>query len=91
MESLEHPLKLLQMTKFDTLDLLKPGDQGVIHAYAGHSAVHARLREMGMIEGTRVEVKRFAPFGDPIELIVRGYRLCVRRADAARILIAQRA
>jgi Fe2+ transport system protein FeoA len=45
----------------------------------------ARLREMGLIEGTRVQVVRRAPLGDPIEIGVRGSMLSVRRVEAERI------
>jgi Fe2+ transport system protein FeoA len=41
--------------------------------------------EMGLIEGTPVEVVRFAPMGDPMELYLHGYHLSVRKSEAARI------
>ena len=47
----------------------------------------ARLLEMGLIEGTRVEFIRRAPGGDPIEIRVMGYSLSVRREDAEGILV----
>jgi ferrous iron transport protein A len=40
-----------------------------------------RLMEMGLTEGTEVLVVKVAPFGDPIEVSVRGYRLCLRKAE----------
>ena len=43
-----------------------------------------RLWEMGMTPGVLVTVVRRAPFGDPMELWVRGTRLCLRRSDAVR-------
>lgn len=70
------------------LGKLKPGESGTVIGYAGDAEVHQRLCELGIIEGTRVEVKRLAPFGDPMELVVRGYHLSLRRKDAAAILIA---
>lgn len=47
-----------------------------------------RLMEMGLLVGTPVELVRFAPLGDPVELKVRGYHLSLRRHEAERILVA---
>lgn len=46
-----------------------------------------RLFEMGLSRGVRVRVTRRAPLGDPLEVEVRGTRLCLRRADAARFFV----
>ena len=47
-----------------------------------------RLMEMGMLVGTSVELIRFAPLGDPIEIKVRGYHLTLRRHEAELILVS---
>ncbi len=46
-----------------------------------------RLMEMGLLVGTAVELIRFAPLGDPVEIKVRGYHLSLRRHEAEQILI----
>lgn len=46
-----------------------------------------RLMEMGLLVGTRVELVRFAPLGDPVEIKVRGYNLTLRRHEAEQILV----
>lgn len=46
-----------------------------------------RLLEMGLLVGTPVELIRFAPLGDPVEIKVRGYHLTLRRHDAEQILV----
>lgn len=46
-----------------------------------------RLMEMGLLVGTRVELIRFAPMGDPVEIKVRGYNLTLRRHEAQNILV----
>jgi len=46
-----------------------------------------RLLEMGLTVGVQFEVIRFAPMGDPLEIKVRGYRLSLRKREAAGILI----
>ena len=47
----------------------------------------ARLMEMGLLVGTQVELVRFAPLGDPVEIRVRGYHLTLRKQDAELILV----
>ena len=47
----------------------------------------ARLLEMGLLAGTPVQLVRFAPLGDPVELKVRGYYLTLRRHEAERIWV----
>ena len=46
-----------------------------------------RLMEMGLLVGTTVELVRFAPMGDPVEIKVRGYHLTLRRHEADQILV----
>ncbi|MFO1498799.1 MAG: FeoA family protein [Verrucomicrobiota bacterium] len=47
----------------------------------------ARLMEMGLLVGTPVELIRFAPLGDPVEIKVRGYHLTLRKHEAEQILV----
>jgi ferrous iron transport protein A len=47
-----------------------------------------RLMELGLIVGTPVELVRFAPLGDPVEIKVRGYHLTLRRHEAEQILVS---
>jgi ferrous iron transport protein A len=46
-----------------------------------------RLMEMGLLVGTRVELVRFAPMGDPVEIKVRGYNLTLRKHEAEQIFV----
>jgi ferrous iron transport protein A len=46
-----------------------------------------RLREMGMLPGTRVKLVRKAPLGDPIEIEVRGYHLTLRLQEAEGVVV----
>ena len=46
-----------------------------------------RLMEMGLLVGTPVELVRFAPLGDPVEIKIRGYNLSLRRHEAEQILV----
>ncbi len=54
---------------------------------SGNDRVAIRLLEMGLTPGATVRVLGRAPFGDPLELEVRGYRLSIRRAEAARVVL----
>jgi ferrous iron transport protein A len=51
-------------------------------------ASRPRLMEMGLLVGTQVELVRFAPLGDPVEIKVRGYHLTLRRHEADQILVS---
>jgi ferrous iron transport protein A len=51
------------------------------------SASRARLMEMGLLVGTKIELVRFAPLGDPVEIKVRGYNLTLRKIEAEQILV----
>jgi ferrous iron transport protein A len=46
-----------------------------------------RLMEMGLLVGTAVELVRFAPMGDPVEIKVRGYNLTLRKHEAEQIWV----
>ena len=50
-------------------------------------SVTPRLMEMGLLVGTRVQLVRFAPLGDPVEIKLRGYHLTLRRSEADQILV----
>lgn len=72
-----------------TLDMLKPGQSGFIDAVDVEQSLRCRLLDMGLIPGTRVEVRKMAPLGDPIEIALRGYTMTIRKADAAMITLRQ--
>jgi Fe2+ transport system protein FeoA len=50
-------------------------------------ASRPRLMEMGLLVGTSVELVRFAPLGDPVEIKVRGYNLTIRKHEAEQIWV----
>ncbi|WP_295482798.1 FeoA family protein [uncultured Succinatimonas sp.] len=69
-----------------TLDTLKPGENAVITGINGqNTSLRRRLLDMGLTLNTNVSLVREAPFGDPIELEVRGYSLTIRKSDAQLI------
>ena len=70
-----------------TLRDLKPGETGTVRRVRAHGELRRRLLEMGFISETVVRVIRRAPLGDPIEVVLHGYHLSIRRTDAETILV----
>jgi ferrous iron transport protein A len=76
------------MTNDGSLGDLSPGDSAVIGCVACARATSVRLMEMGLCRGTRIEVRRVAPLGDPMEIVVSGcYSVSIRRTDALGITV----
>lgn len=71
--------------KFTTL---KAGDSAVIAGFVGvDPAYRKKLLAMGMTPGTPFKVVRVAPLGDPVEIMVRGYLISLRRKEASLISV----
>jgi ferrous iron transport protein A len=63
------------------------GSSARVLTVTGDDQISLRLMEMGITPGVDVSIVGTAPFGDPLELDVRGYRLSVRRSEAARVQV----
>jgi len=63
------------------------GSQATVAEIKLPPASKARLMEMGLLTGTKIELIRFAPLGDPVEIKVRGYNLTLRKHEAEQILV----
>jgi len=72
-----------------TLKDLKIGRSGRVLSVGGEKTLRRRLLEMGVTPGTVVTVKKTAPMGDPVEIILRGYVLSLRLEDAEKITIEE--
>jgi len=70
------------------LSQIQTGQIVQIVRIAGQSSFRRRLMELGLVPGTRVELVRVAPLGDPVELLVRGASLSIRKAEAGVIEVA---
>lgn len=68
-------------------DLRRAGQRARVLEIAGDDAVAVRLMEMGLTEDAEVELIGFAPLGDPIEFLIRGYRLSLRKSEASRVQV----
>ncbi|MBN1929215.1 MAG: ferrous iron transport protein A [Chlorobiaceae bacterium] len=69
------------------LSELKAGDRAEITAVDAEPVVRRRLMDMGLVRGTELEVLRFAPLGDPIEISCKGLLLTMRRNEAEGIMV----
>ncbi|EHQ05428.1 MAG: ferrous iron transport protein A [Leptonema illini] len=69
------------------LHRLLPGQSGIIEGYELEDESVLRLGEMGLIPGQQVKILKVAPLGDPIEIEIMHYRLCLRKREAAKIQV----
>lgn len=70
-----------------TLQQLAVGQQARIVRIGGEKATRRRLLDMGLVTGETVTVARVAPLGDPIEVLIKGYHLSLRKQEAGQIAV----
>lgn len=68
-----------------TLRELKIGKNAIIKSVGGEGALRQHFLDMGVIPGAQVMIVKYAPMGDPVELLIHGYELTLRLADAEKI------
>ena len=66
---------------------LTVGASATVREFPKSGAAFLRLREMGLLTGTRLTLVRTAPLGDPLEIKVRGYHLTLRKTEAEHVLV----
>lgn len=71
------------MSKF--LSDLLPGEKGVVKKVLGTSMTKRRIVDMGVVPGALVEVQKFAPLGDPMEIKIKGFNLSLRKNEGDMI------
>ena len=76
------------MSASQPLTSLPPGSGGKVTEINLPPGSKPRLMEMGLLVGTPVELVRFAPLGDPVEIKIRGYHLTLRKHEAEQIFVA---
>lgn len=69
------------------LSELTIGATAVVRDVSKVGATSVRLREMGLLDGTKIVLVRTAPMGDPLEITVRGYHLTLRKSEAEHIFV----
>ncbi len=70
-----------------TLKDINPGQVCIIEGIGKKSSLRKRIIDMGLTIGTTIEVRKLAPLGDPIEILIRGYHLSLRKAEAAEVFV----
>jgi Fe2+ transport system protein FeoA len=69
------------------LSELPVGKRAVVVRVQADASIRRRLLEMGFVRGETLKVKKLAPLGDPMELVIKGYHLSLRREESACILV----
>lgn len=65
---------------------LRVGQRAVVLGlHNDNAALRRRILDMGITKGVTVEVIKTAPLGDPVDIGLRGYELCIRKSDLANI------
>ncbi len=72
-----------------TLDQLTPGQSARVKRIGGEGAIRRRLMDMGITSGVEIAVIKTSPFGDPVEYLLRGYHLSLRKSEAQMIEVSQ--
>lgn len=72
-----------------TLKQAKIGETVKVVKLHGEGALRRRIMDMGITKGVEIYIRKVAPLGDPIEIMVRGYELSLRKADAEMIEIEE--
>lgn len=70
-----------------SLKELEPMEKGRIVKVGGQGNIRRRLLDMGVVNGSIVEVLRVAPLGDPVQIKVKGYDLALRKTEAENIQV----
>ncbi len=79
----------MSQNKSRRLSDLRPGDEALVVQVLAQGPVRRRLLEMGFIRGAQLRVEKLAPLGDPMELIIKGYHLSLRREEGDCILVEE--
>jgi ferrous iron transport protein A len=66
---------------------LKAGEAGIVERLETSDEASLKLMELGIGPGEPILFLRRAPLGDPIEIELMGYRLCIRRAEGEKIFV----
>lgn len=66
---------------------LRPGEKGRVIKIKSKTSLKKRLLDMGIIPGSEIQLEKIAPLGDPIDILIKGYHLSLRKEEAKEILI----
>lgn len=78
--------KVLKIGESGHLSDLKRGQKCVVLDFHNdNAALRRHLLDIGITKGVKIEVKKIAPLGDPVDILLRGYELCIRKKDMTSI------
>jgi len=69
------------------LSELLPGERGVIKKMKNKGAIRRRLMDMGFVTDTPIEVEKNAPLGDPVDILVKGCHVSIRKEEAKDVWV----
>ena len=69
------------------LDQWSPGKRARVKRVSGQGAARRRLMDMGLVGSVEIALVKAAPMGDPLEFVLRGYHLSLRKAEAQMVEI----
>lgn len=70
-----------------TLNTLRCGDKATVVSIDTNTILKRRLMDMGLTRGAQVQIRQFAPLGDPMLIDIMGYALSIRKSDAKYIVV----
>ena len=73
--------------KVQSLKNARPGEKVAVEKIAGTGGIRQRLMDMGVTKNAIIKVEKVAPFGDPMEVSIKGYHLTLRKDEADCILV----
>jgi len=73
--------------EFKLLNEFKSGEKGIVEKLTVLGPLRRRLLDMGITPGTEITFKKVAPLGDPVEILLRGYVLAIRKTEAETVLM----
>jgi len=81
--------EIIDTIKIKRLDELKKGSKGTIIKIGNKSTVKKRFAEMGIVNNSNIEILGTAPLGDPMEVLIKGYKLTLRKSEASDIFVRE--
>lgn len=80
-------MEIMSSVNASALSELSPGSKGKIVRIGAKGNVRRRILDMGLVPGAEIAVKGVAPLGDPMEVLIRGYHLSLRKKEASDIFV----
>lgn len=77
---------IIMKGKKTVLSDLKIGQRAIVLGlHMDKPEVRRHLLDMGITKGTKILIKKIAPMGDPVDIELRGYELCIRKEEMRNI------